>query len=210
MENEKNTIRNILIGIGVFFLVVIVLIKYNVESFSIGYAILSGAIIIAFFGGLIFVLNKYVFKESDAINPKKNELPKSITLAQAVEIAKEATKTEEFADYLNGCLNYGVEQLGHGTKSNIFYYKAKGLYENSIYYILLNMHYPLEKRAVLIDPTEKELARAKMLLATYPEEEPNVKETVTENPLLGTRQVIIEKQAKEDKEEDKKVEENKL
>lgn len=208
--NKDTKFRTILIIIGIIMIAIVWIIKYNVESFSILWLIISIVAIILFIGGLIFLMNKYLINASSNKALKQDELPRSITLAQAVEIAKEATKTEEFADYLGGCLDYGVEQLGKGKKSNIFYYKAKGFYENSVYYILINMHYPLEKRAILIDPSEERLVRAKMLLATYPEEEPNVKETITENPLLGTRQIILEKQKQEDKKVETKQEDNKL
>lgn len=206
-KNKKMEKLVIYLSVFVFIILIIILItiKINIPSFNLKTFVLLIIGMIIFFGGIIGF--SYFFSKRNKIEDKDEndiKLPKAITYEQARELAKKATMNPEYAEYINGCLGEKVEQLGRGVKSNIYSYKAQGYYRGDIIYVLLNMHYPNEKRSILINPTEFELERAKMSLAINPEPNPSIREIKTSNPLLGTEQITTEViREKEEKEKEK-------
>lgn len=192
-SNEK-LVRTLTIISAIVLLITITIVKFNVESFSVTLFLII-IILIVFLAGGIIVAFHYIQKNKEEkiqTEEQSKKLPPAISLEQAREIAVQATQNPTYADYIPHCLGESVEQIGKIVKSNIYIYKARGVYQPNLYVVMLNMHFPNQMRTILIDPKENEIHRAKMLLANYPEDEPNIKRTVTENPLLGTRQVTEE------------------
>ena len=211
VNRDSKKMWNIILSIAaVVLLCVLVIIKVNNEEFSIGWTIAIGIIIIAFFAVVIFGINFFSRKSAPETTSEDKKLPRAVTVEQATEIAIRAIKNPHFGDYVFDCLGEGIEEHGRGVKSTIYIYKAKGEYEGCTYVILVNMHYPLEKHRVLINPTDLEVEKAKMMLADFPEPDPAKRIITTKNPILGTEQTVEEINPQKEEEKNKSEEEKKL
>ena len=116
---------------------------------------------------------------------------KTITVAQAFEIAEHALKSKKYADYIAEVIDEGVEEHGLGlNKSKIYFLYCVGKYTRNKYFVTINMHYPEENRRIMINPTQYAIHKAKQMLATTPEEEPDTEVVERRNPLLGTEEKI--------------------
>ncbi len=205
-KNEK-LIKYLSIFTGITLLVVLIIVKVNSPAFKFLPFVLAIIGLIVFFGGIIFISRLLDRKKIKSAETSEEKLPKAITYEQAREIAKAATKNPDYAEYINGCLGETVEQLGSGVKSSIYCYKAQGYYRGNTIYVLINMHYPREKKTILIDPTPFELEKAKMSLSMNPAAEPSTRIIKRRNPLLGTEEEeteVIREKEKTDDESDKK------
>lgn len=189
------------IAFAILFIGGVIIVKSTVPSFSVTKMLVSIGFIVIFFGSVIFIWhliekNKELKKEKDE---EKKKQPEAITIDQARDIALNAVTNVHYADYIDKILWDASEELGKGTKSNVYTLCGVGYFVKEKYYVIINMHFPEKKRAILIDPTDHQLRRAQQLCATYPEAEPNFREITTENVLTGNRQTIKEK-VEEDKE----------
>lgn len=205
-NNGEKLVRIISIIGGIISLIILIIIKVNVVGFKLGYFIFSMLFVVILCIVAIvtfhFMQKRKNVKEETEENLKK--LPPAITLEQAREIAVKATQNPTYADYIPNCIGEGVQQLGKGVKSNVYMYKAKGLYQKDTYVVLINMHYPNQMRSIQINPSEEQIQKSMMLLANFPEDEPSMRKITIENPLLGTRQTTEE--VLRDKKEDKPIE----
>lgn len=195
----------IIVLITIFIIIasiVLIIIKANNVNFKLGYLLLSIAgviIVLSFFGyGFHFLFNK---KLGLAEDKKEEKLPPAITVEEAREIAINAVKNKVYADYIIDCKGETSEHLGKNIKSLVYCYIAQGKYEDALYYVILNRHFPNQTISILIDPSDDEILRAKILSAVYPEEAPSVKKTRLENPMTGvvqtTEEFIKDKDEKE-------------
>jgi hypothetical protein len=76
------------------------------------------------------------------------------------------------------------------------------------YAIAINMHTPYILFGILTNPKNNyEITKLINSKASYPEPEPSIKTTVSENPLLGTRIVTEEVNREEEKKVDKQEDE---
>lgn len=195
---------------SILLILVLILIKVNVPDFKVSTLIFSIIGIVFLFGGiwaLAFFFNKKPQGQDFEVGQEK--LPRPATLEQCREIAKRATVNPEYADYINDCLGETTEMLGRNQKSLIYTYKAKGYYRGDIIFVMINMHYPNDRRTLLINPSNEEVQVAKMLLATSPESSPDVREIKTFNAVSGTEQTVTEtthrEEQKQTKEDEKKL-----
>lgn len=208
VSNIEKIFKILSIIFGLILIGLLITIKINFPSFSLIWVIiLSISIMIisllAFFG---FSIIKR-FKREKIEEKEAKKTPSSITLEQADAMAKDALITPDYADYIN----YDISDKGvvHVGKQNnpIYWLKANGKYENNIYYVLINMFYPLEKRAILINPSEQRLNKAINGLAISPPLEPNIEEIFERSPLTGIEREIRKTIKEEEKEKEEKKEE---
>lgn len=175
------------IAVGVILLLIIFIAKYNVPEFPWGIVVTLTVVIAVGTIGIFF--NFEILRWFKARKEKKEggeeKLPPRISLEQARAIVNSALVNPQYADHVLGYESEETRQIGKAIKSTIYICKVKGVYESSVYYILINMHYPTELRAILINPSKYELIRAINSLAVSPEDEPDVEETTTHGP-LGT------------------------
>jgi len=208
MEEEKtskNLVTTLSIVIGLVLIVILIIIKVNIPSFSILSLILSISGIILFFGIVIFIADR-VKKGFNIKDGEQDRIPKPISLEQAREIAKKATVNPEYADYLFECLDEHIEEHGKGVKNLIYIGKFKSYYEGGEVVVLINMNYPNERRCIITHPNEIKVNRAAMMLPSHPADIIQQKETRIVNPVLGIEQITTEPQKdkkKEKEDEDK-------
>lgn len=211
MNNEKTYFEKFVVWmsivVAIILIFVLIIIKVNYPTFKLSFFILSIIGVFFFFGMIIFLSSYLGRKKKDKtenLNKEDEKIPKPVTLEQCREIAKKATINPEYAEYLQTCLGEKVESFGKGQKSLIYTYHGKGYYDDNNIFVVINMHYPNDRRTILIDPTPVELQMSKMLLAVSPEPSPDVREIRTSNPILGTEQTVIETVHKDEKKEEKK------
>jgi len=217
MELEKknsNVAEKFVMGlagfVGVVLIIVLIVIKVNVPEFKLGYFIWGIVLTVLVFTAIILASYYFSLKKKDNLKKAPEEyerLPKPTTFEQCREIVKKTMVNPEYGEYLE-IITDGVESYGKGQKSLIYTANVKGYYSNSTFYILINMHYPNERRTILNGSISLyELEMAKMRLGTTLEPTPNIREIKTSNPLLGTEQTIGETtKPKEDTEKQKEDE----
>lgn len=211
MQNSEKLIIVLGIIFAVLFIAGAIIIKASVPSYSIGKLIITIVVIILFFGSILTIWHfiekgKNKGKIQEDLNKKKQ--PDPINHDEARKMALEATENEIYGEYIRfNVLNEGVEELGKGIKSQVYWLEGEGKYTKKDYFVAINMHFPDKKKCILINPTETQKLRAKMLCSTFPEDEPNIREVTTRNVLTGTEQTI--KERKEEKKEEEKKEDNK-
>lgn len=172
--------------LGVFFLIILVIIKLNSPSFKIGTFIIVSILVILFFIGVIIAYHFWSKRAKPAISEKINSsLPKAITLEQAREIVSQQLKSPVFSDYHCGFISENNELLGKNIKSYVYSCQVKGVYENEIYTIIMNRSFPNETFNLLINATPSQIARVKNNAAFMPEDSPSIEETKIDDPLTG-------------------------
>jgi hypothetical protein len=210
-SNSEKLVR-ILSGIlAVAFIIVLILVKIANPDFKLGLLLFLILLIVLLFVAIVIGFHFWQkrqkldrTKTKDVINEK---LPPAITLEQARELAKRAVENVHYADYIPHCDGETNELLGKSVKSYIYAYKSKGVYEDDMYVIVMNRHFPNETLNVLINPKQRDIERAKTLAASHPEDEPDLEVVERRNPLLGTEEVITKTSKKKDEEKEKKEEE---
>lgn len=207
-EKRSNTKLVFILAIVGFVIEIILLfiIKSQVETFTwktLIYWVIGGIIL---FGGIsagFFFVTSYLKKKENSVQEKKDTQPQPITLGEAEDLVKNIMFSSLFAQYLSTPVDVGVIETGEDIKSSIYKHIAFGKYkvngELVKYAILINMHYPLQKRRVLINPkSDYEIEKALKGLATHPEKAPTVRKIFRKNPILGTEENIEEIGKKED------------
>lgn len=166
-------------------------------------------------GGAVLGILMYGWsKISKKLNPDKpasasDKLPPAITLMQARELMRQALADPMYMDEfdLSRMEKEVVEEVGKPA-SKVYLVVGWGKYEPKKHYAIgINMHYPDTMRSMLVDPTDYEITKMKNGLAVYPVEEIPIKRTLAENPILGTRVLTEEPQAKPEEKDNKKEDE---
>lgn len=202
-EEQKNPGREkfvwiTLIVIAVVFIIIISIVKANSPNFrTLPFIILLVVGLVFFFGVGIAA---HFFNRKKNPEPEKDEkLPAAITVAQAHELAIKILQTPRYAENIDEILDEGTFAVGKGIKSDIYCLVVKGELTKSIYAICMNMHYPENKWRILINPKpgldgdwSPEVYKAIQLLATYPEDQPDIRKITYEDPVRGTRQTVEE------------------
>lgn len=209
-SNSEKLVR-ILSGIlAVAFIIVLILVKIANPDFKLGLLLFLILLIVLFFVAIVigfhFWNRRQKLDRSKSATPINEKLPAAITLEQARELAKRSVENVHYADYIPHCDGETNELLGKMVKSYIYTYKSKGVYEDDIYVIVMNRHFPNETLNVLINPKLRDVDRAKTLAASHPEDEPDLEVIERKNPLLGTEEVITKTSKKAAEEKNKKEE----
>ena len=205
---KNNTKALFITGAIIFlvFLVTLIIIKVNVESFKLGYFFLFLGLGFLFFGGVIFGF-WFFFKNKESVIDKKVEevlkLPQPITFGECEDLVNTIFLSKTYANHLGQPIKQGVEGVGTAIKSNVYYHVAYGrILENgkkNKYAIIINMHEPNLKRKILTNPTDSQLWREINRLASFPEDTPDTEITTIENPMTGIKSTSQKVSHKKDK-----------
>jgi hypothetical protein len=142
----------------------------------------------------------------------KEKLPRAVELGTLIDIASSAMKNKLSGNMLSPPLNYWYETVGKNIKNKVFVYQAKAVYSENmkrgIVYVLLNVHDPINLRAILIDPNHAELSRKiHSLSITDIEEEPEERVIERFDSTTGRTERVTEKlKQKEEEVKEKKTE----
>lgn len=211
-EKEKSSTEKILkiwsAGIVIFLLIALVVIKIQNPDFPLVWVLIIGGIVLGI--GLFIFFSFNIFRKfNKEETEKKNEkgLPQPASLATLRGLAEGALTNRYFANHTTGCLKeyYSTSGKNH---DRIYVYLTKALYRDNMVegkvYIIINAHFPLDLKSILIDPSTYELSKAINSLSSAPEEEPNVEDTQIWNPMTNT--VVNTRKVEKQKEIEKKEE----
>lgn len=212
-SSPKRIILSRILTIIISFIVlsVLTILKFIIASFSwILYVILAVLIVVAC---IIIIILPNILKVSEKKKDDKEELPKPATLAELELLAEKALTNKHFANHLRGCDGYGFVTLAK-SKNQIFYYKSRALYtagmKEGVVYVLINAHYPQDRKTILIDPNVYQLNQAIKNLGTVTEDELPMEEMITRNEGTGIVTQVRKPYTKEEKERIKKDKEEDL
>jgi len=214
---KKDNKKLVLAAMIVFFIIavlVLYVIKINSTNFKWAYFFIwTAGLLIIFGGGIIgfYVFNRGKKEIEEDVKEKYLKQAAPITIGECENLVRKIMEDPLYCQYLGTPINAGVVDKGKILKSSIYIFEAYGKYllkgERIKYSILINMHSPDIKRRVLTNATPYEVNKAAELLATNPDNEPDVREIINENILTGNKQTIREQIKTLEKEE--KKEENK-
>ncbi len=191
-DDSEKTLQGMFVWIGlvllVFGTIIILLIKKNVENFSVSTAVISIIVLTAISFFLIFF-----FKIRDKTGKKIEKFQTNIKLPQPVaketllyKFKNEELKNIDFFNEVKSITGTYPTPIG----SNLIYvFEVESAYENSKgnkkYTIIYNANFPNMQPAILEDPTPQILAKRINNMSTKPEG-PEEKETsITFNPTTG-------------------------
>jgi len=204
-------IKILSIVFGIILLIILIVLGVA-EVISIFWIVLIGSIILLLLTA-IYLFFYFLSKRKKEKTEEKIETKLApVSLKQARDICKEAIEDPEYCDY-GTPLGEEVRMLGESEteKSPIYIRKAKGEYSNDVIVTILNMS-DVEKRTVLINPSDMLIDRAANLLARLPREQAET--TIIEEFPTGvtktTKQKNITKVEKAKQEQKKKEEEKAL
>ena len=216
-KQKKKTqfvLRVVAVALAVFTLIGLALVKISVPTFPWIWVVIIGGFLLLSSLAMFFVMSVIDKLRSGKRVMDLGKLPKPATLTELRTIASKALTNDHYANHVKQCLGEKFFTVGKMNKNIVYVYKCKALYtegmEKGLIYILINCHYPEDRRSILIDPNINELSRSIQALGTDPEDEPNVEEVTTHSPITGvtqtSRKITHEKEKK--KEETKKEEES--
>ena len=188
-------------GVFIFiYFISLLMIKLSNPEFSIGKMILYLLLGLAFVSAIIFGVYHFGKKKIDPKVSDVQKIPNAVDKKTAYKIAQDILREPPYADYFDdNTVKDMVEEVGKGQKTSIYCIVGKGIYVNSTYAVMLNMHVPLERNTVLRNPTDYEMNKYKQLLSFSPEDEPDIERITTENVLTGNKQLVERITKKEEK-----------
>jgi hypothetical protein len=161
---------------------------------------------------VILLISLLIYFLSNITKWWKNRIKEGIILGTLIDIASSAMKNKLSGNMLSPPLNYWYETVGKNIKNKVFVYQAKAVYSENmkrgIVYVLLNVHDPINLRAILIDPNHAELSRKiHSLSITDIEEEPEERVIERFDSTTGRTERVTEKlKQKEEEVKEKKTE----
>lgn len=203
MEVTKDLQKTIKYGIAVvlsaIFVILLIASRQKPESSFGSFSLYLGVITL----GYIIYLYYPKFKKSE---DKENKLPPPIKLDEFIHWIKyEMCMSQDFTGYITKIYDKGIEERGTAPRSQIGFIKFKMEADDTVYYVACNLHFFKQgKIRVLTNPTDERIERAKIRLASYPEEEPDTEERVTELDMFGRPVERVKKTSKKEKQEKKK------
>jgi len=196
-QKPMQTLLKIMSIIGFFILIIVlIIVKVSIPTFPIGWIIVIGI-----FGFIVVIIIYNAFKIPKlfkrVLEGKTIELPlpTAITQQQIDDRVYEIITSPKYANYVGVIKNEKVEEHGKGKLQKIYSLYFEGVYNNRkgekiAYLIAINLHYPTTNFTVLKNPTVSEMIHARKTLPTHPEDQPDTEITETENPMLGTKQIV--------------------
>lgn len=221
VEKKKNNpfvfilVGSIILFVG--FLVFLFVYKSSHETFTSKNLIIDAIVGVVFLGGVSlgswFLINRDE-KMKDKFKKEASTLPESISLEECREI-RDKEILEQHENYIKSPIYEETPSIGTGVKSTIYLCLAEGLYDDPYasenyptYFFALNTHYPDKKMDLIKNPSPQAIEKVISRLASFPEGEPDVKETTEENPILGTRRTTKEVVHKKSEKDNKKPKED--
>ena len=202
-----------LLSIAGFIIIVIVMILISIYS-EISTGWIFGIII---FAAILFGIIFFAFEIPKLFNKVKkkgfldDKLPPQITISEAQKISRRILLGRDYGDKILTVIDEGTEEHGKNLKQNIYFMHCEGkFYNNGIktkYFIGINMHYPTTNKRVIINPTIQQMSKAKKLLTTSPEDDPD-EETIEEKDPWGTERIIKKIKRRERYKRDKEKKED--
>jgi len=213
MNTIQKIIKILSIGLGIIAIIILIILRSKklVSNWVFLWMFLVALIVCAIFAFFYFkdVISKK-FKEAN----EEDKTPKAITLEQARELAKNATKTPDFADYTDSGEGETIFKCGDNNDKNWIYCRRSiGEYTKDYYFVLINMHFPDKKDILILEDglgdkwwANVQLKEKANLLSTVPMPPPSTRETSRENILTGVREDIKEIMQKQNEENKNKEE----
>lgn len=199
---EKKIIKIVSISILLISWIFLIIIKYLSNELSLKVPLIITIIIsiisiISFFGDKIIKLSKI----------KEEKFPNSINEKELMELIKK--QVENMWNHLLIKGGIGESRSEQINKNLIYACKINLLYKEEFgnsCWIIINANYPGIKPTILKPDSSEHLIRKAMnYKSVNPLEEPDIEETVIENPLSGTKsttkKVMFKNNEKEKKEE---------
>lgn len=208
-EDKKTSwiVKSIAIFFFIIINVILIIIKFATDKFPFpGWLIFGIEALIFIISFILFFLFEIKNKIKD-IN-KNKELPKAISIEEAEDLVKKELNSLLILDEISEVIDVGTEELGKDMKSTIYSFRFKGTkIPKKEYYIGINLHFPKNKKRIIVNPTASQIAKAKQLLAASPPDAPDMEITETENVLTGvkTKTTKTSNRRPEDKDKNKKV-----
>jgi hypothetical protein len=219
-KKKKSPLKWIVIGsivIFIIFAVILFLYKSNHTDFTTKNLILDIVVGVIVLGGIPLVSWFLINRDANLRNKLKKEisiLPEGISREECREI-RDREVLEQYENYLETPTFEDTPSIGIGGKSTIYICLARGMFDDPYasenypnFFIAINTHYPDKKMSIIKDPTQPQIERVISRLSSSPEGEPDVEETMEENPLLGTRRTTKKVVHKPDKSKEKKPKED--
>ncbi len=213
-KQEKHAVERFLkigsIILGIFALIVLIIIKAQVESFPMGWFVGLIVLVIAVCVVMYFAFWFYDAFQKIKEGKKGDELPSAITLEQAAELIEKELKNPKYADYCVGWSQSQVYVVGKTKKQQVLLVQLDETpYSDSPFqFFIINLHYP---QTLLSYVTQEkynpgDLLRRINLMTTDPEETPDIKVTEEESALTGVKRKTTEttRRKKKAKSEEKK------
>lgn len=209
-SEEKKSIleKTIKIGatiIGVALIIILIVIKINTPDFSLIWVFILSCLFAFIVAGLWIGYGLYhKYATAQEIIAREKRLPDPITVEEAKAYAQELTKVKEFAELIPYADNIKQYLVGKSIQSQIFQYDAHGIYTGQPITILINMHYPAEKHAVLFQPPKSAIPKIAESLGVERDEKPNKRVVKRESPLTGIKEEEVEEIYHHEEKENKK------
>lgn len=188
---KRNSNLNLFVKITSVSIFVIGLIAVLVfgrrEEFPTGTVIVLlivfGLIVLSLFYGSQILSSMSRKEDSDG------KQPKAISDEDCFNIVKEAMVHPMYADSIGRVFESGSELIGelNKEKSWIYCLYFKGKKGGNSYAYIINKHFPDQHRRVLVNPSRNQIKMAKNGMASNPLSQPDVEETVREDPLTGVK-----------------------
>jgi hypothetical protein len=218
-ENKKTRkTEKFIIVFTIIFAILLIIALFVIRAsvaFPLGYFLLSLGGVVVVGGGIVLGYHFIINKKKPIIEEQK-KMPPAITVEEFISLAKRTTQNETYCDYIDDGAQLISHQLGRNIKSLVSAYIAPGTYEDCKYVIIMNRHFPNQTCSILIFPNrdcdvlknseiKNEIFKTMMQSASYPEEDPSIRESITQNPALGittiTKEVVRDNKEEKEKKE---------
>jgi len=213
-KQEKRDVERLLkifsIIFGIFALVILIVIKTQIEEFSLIWVIGIGVLIIVICVVMYFAFWLHRAWQKVKEGKKEDELPSPITLEQAAELIEKELKNPKYADYVVGWKQHQVYVVGKTKKQQVLLVQLEETPYNDIafQFFIINLHYPNTLWSYVTQEkyNSGELLRRINAMTTDPSEEPDTKVIEEESPLTGIKRKTTEtsRKKKSIKKEEKK------
>lgn len=214
-ESKKITTKAIFIAaitIFIVYSVILFMYKYNNDTFSMTKLLIfigAGILVLGGIPTIFWYLNNRDSKLRDKLRKEFKSLPEPVSVEEC-RIIRDKEILEHYENYLDVPEFEDTPSVGIGIKSSIYMCLATGKYDDPYasenypkFFIAINMHFPDKKKAIIKDPTPTQMEKVLARIASFPEGDPDIREIIERNPLLGTERVTKETVHKKDEGKEK-------
>lgn len=198
----------------IFFIVAVTLLVFaqiNNPDLGVGRVILFGFLIFAVALGMFFTtwfIGKFKHEKKLQIEQESEKIPAPADMNQLRKLRNQLMMNEDYFSYEAkkengdlGIIEQGLTPIGE--KGMLIYsYIYEDQWTAQTMAVLINAHYPTDRYKILVNPTNRQIERNKLILAGS-EDKSVIFETEDEDPLTGRTHRTIKKTpygSKKDKE----------